>query len=101
MQMVPRKMGRQLDGELGACAESARAAEEVLGQPMDDHSREEARQPESLELARVRSFCSSILKTLAPPLLSEFERTTGLRADAEPFTPRRVNRRSAAAIAGT
>jgi hypothetical protein len=58
-------------------------------------------QGESGELARVKSFCASILKTLAPPLLSEFERTTGLRADAEPFTPKRVTRRSMAAKVGT
>jgi hypothetical protein len=56
---------------------------------------------ESLELARVKNFCSSILKTLAPPLLSEFEWTTGLRVDTEPFTPKRLTWRSVAARAGT
>jgi hypothetical protein len=34
-------------------------------------------------------------------LLSEFDRATGLRADAEPFTPKRVTRRSVAERAGT
>jgi hypothetical protein len=54
-----------------------------------------------MELARVKTLCASILKALAPPLMHELERTTGLSADAEPFTPKRVTRRSAAALVGT
>jgi hypothetical protein len=56
---------------------------------------------EQLELARVKAFCASILKALAPPLMHELERTTGLSADAEPFTPKRVTRRSVAALVST
>jgi hypothetical protein len=56
---------------------------------------------EQLELARVKSLCASILKALAPPLMHELERTTGLSADAEPFTPKRVTMHSAAALVST
>ncbi|KAK1670775.1 hypothetical protein QYE76_058934 [Lolium multiflorum] len=87
MQMIPK--GTHKPGSVLQCAER------------EQDGAEEEHQLECSELARVKSFCSSILKTLAPPLLSEFERTTGLRADAEPFTPKRVTRRSVAALAGT
>jgi hypothetical protein len=40
-------------------------------------------------VARMKEFCSRILKALAPPLLQEVESMTSLRANAEPFTPRR------------
>jgi hypothetical protein len=88
MQMIPKELGHQLEGahrsgSLEACVERV----EPVNTSVLDHEAEE-HQLECSELARVKSFCSSILKTLTPPLLSGFERTTGLRADAEPFTPK-------------
>ncbi|KAK1667747.1 hypothetical protein QYE76_055906 [Lolium multiflorum] len=92
MQLVPRARGHELEREKGGpVGASVADREEVCT----------TRVQEQLELARVKNFCSSILKALAPPLLHEFEKTTGLRADAEPFTPKRVTRRSVAALAGT
>jgi hypothetical protein len=92
MQMVPRAVAHHLGREQDRVVNpSEMDREEVVSE----------REREHLELARVRTFCSSILKALAPPLLQEFEKATGLRADAEPFTPRRVTRRSTAALAGT
>jgi hypothetical protein len=38
------------------------------------------------------TFCSQILKILAPPLLQEVESAASLHASAEPFTPRRSTR---------
>jgi hypothetical protein len=52
---------------------------------------------EGEELSRIKAFCAHMLKTLAPPLLREVESTNKLRADAEPFTPRRMTRRSSSA----
>jgi hypothetical protein len=49
-------------------------------------------------LLKIKSFCASILKTLAPPLLKEIETSSRLRAEAEEFTPRRVTRRSTLAV---
>jgi hypothetical protein len=45
---------------------------------------------EKLALARMKDFCSRLLKSLAHPLLREVE--SSLRANAEPFTPRRSSR---------
>jgi hypothetical protein len=53
------------------------------------------------ELLRIKAFCAHILRTLAPPLLREVESANKLRADAEPFTPRRVTRRSSSATTAT
>jgi hypothetical protein len=103
MQMYPRDLGRQLeDAQQSTSTSSEEVPLRIHTEPAQEFAEAgEVRQGEGLELARVKSFCASILKTLAPPLLSEFERTTGLRADAEPFTPKRVTRRSVAAKAGT
>jgi hypothetical protein len=49
---------------------------------------------EVLAMARIKAFCASILKTLAPPLLREIEASKRLRAEAEPFTPMRVTRQA-------
>jgi hypothetical protein len=46
------------------------------------------------QMARIKAFCASVIKTLAPPLLREVESSAKLRATAEPFTPKRVTRRS-------
>ncbi|KAK1561270.1 hypothetical protein QYE76_000106 [Lolium multiflorum] len=51
------------------------------------------------ETAKLKEFCANIIKTLAPPLLREVQLANTLRADAEPFTPRRVTRRSAGTAA--
>jgi hypothetical protein len=97
--MVPRGLAQQLE-EVERPPEVLVGAEiQVVQQGRDGEPEEEV--VEDLELARIKRFCSSILKALAPPLLSEFERATGLRADAEPFTPKRVTRSSMAARAGT
>lgn len=50
---------------------------------------------DAVALAKIKGFCASILKKLAPPLLKEVE-ASKLRVEAEPFTPR-VTRRAAAA----
>jgi hypothetical protein len=94
MQLVPRKLACQLERE-----ENIQANIDTVDAGREDM--ETSYEHELRELARVKSFCSSILKTLAPPLLQEVEKATGLRADAEPFTPKRVTRRSTAALAGT
>ncbi|KAI5007413.1 hypothetical protein ZWY2020_050858 [Hordeum vulgare] len=43
---------------------------------------------ESAAYAKLKWFCSSLMKKLAPPLLKEVQ-ASNLRAEAEPFTPRR------------
>ena len=43
-------------------------------------------------IARMKIFCASILKKLAPPLLREVEAAPVLRPGAEPFTPSRSGR---------
>jgi hypothetical protein len=76
MQMVPRAVAHHLGREQDRVVNpSEMDREEVVSE----------REREHLELARVRTFCSSILKALAPPLLQEFEKATGLRADAGTF----------------
>ncbi|XBH64439.1 hypothetical protein VPH35_118202 [Triticum aestivum] len=40
---------------------------------------------------KLKAFCSSIVKKLAPPILGEVQAST-LRVEAEPFTPRRTTR---------
>jgi hypothetical protein len=105
MQLVPRDLGHHLEkASEPVLSDDEGESEEVrpmLEVPPAPATVVETCQDESGELARVKSFCASILKTLAPPLLSEFERTTGLRVDAESFTPKRVTRRSMAAKVGT
>jgi hypothetical protein len=54
---------------------------------------------ERMALERMRRFCGTIIKKLAPPLLREVESSSRLRPEAEPFTPRRFTRR-ATALAG-
>jgi hypothetical protein len=101
--MVPRGLAQQLEEVEGSPGGMDGTETQVVQQGRELGPEVEVVVPdqEKLELAKIKRFCSSILKALAPPLLSEFERTTGLRADAEPFTPRRVTRRSMAERAGT
>ncbi|XBJ24516.1 hypothetical protein VPH35_002381 [Triticum aestivum] len=44
---------------------------------------------EALAYVRLKKFCSSIVKKLAPPLL---RKVSALRQEAEPFTPKRTTR---------
>jgi hypothetical protein len=97
MQMVPRGLAHQME----EVARSPDLPVHVEAQGVERPPEVPAPHQEKMELVRIKRFCSSILKTLAPPLLSEFERATGLRADAEPFTPKRVTRKSMAERAGT
>jgi hypothetical protein len=54
---------------------------------------------EEIALWKIKSFCANLLKMLAPPLLKEIESSKDLRADAEPFTPKRLTRSTAASRA--
>jgi hypothetical protein len=103
MQLVPRGLGRQLEEKARTTKVTQREESPIVEVTRDEgpDTAGVVLDREGLELARIKRFCSSILKTLAPPLLSEFERASGLRADAEPFTPKRVTRRSVAERAGT
>jgi hypothetical protein len=74
-------------------AQQVVAQQEQVGDANLEHERQ--------ELAKVRAFCASILKSLAPPLLHEIEKATKLRAEGEPFTPKRVTRRTVATGATT
>lgn len=46
---------------------------------------------EAVAYAKLKSFCSNIIKKLAPPLLKELQ-SSKLRPDATPFTPKRTTR---------
>ncbi|KAI5000966.1 hypothetical protein ZWY2020_010925 [Hordeum vulgare] len=48
---------------------------------------------ESVAYTKLKWFCSSLMKKLAPPLLKEVQ-ASNLRAEAEPFTPRRCTHSS-------
>jgi hypothetical protein len=90
MQLVPR---RARDGPV---------LEEVVVpvRDIEEATAESALQQERAALCRIKTFCSSILKKLAPPLLREVESSSRLRADAQPFTPRRLTRSGAVAAQG-
>lgn len=49
---------------------------------------------EEIAFAKIKRFCTGVLKILAPPLLREVESSTKLCPDAEPFTPVRITRSS-------
>jgi hypothetical protein len=84
MQMVPRRA----HGDPEFVEAIPRVSEDV-------GSAERELQQERMALRRIKLFCASILKKLAPPLLREVESSSGLRADAQPFTPRCMTRSSA------
>lgn len=44
---------------------------------------------EQVALSNIKSFCSGLLKKLAPPLLREIEAANGVRPGQDPFMPRR------------
>lgn len=52
---------------------------------------------EAVAYHKLKSFCSNIIKKLAPPLLKEVQ-ATSLRPEAEPYTPRRNTRAAKKAI---
>jgi hypothetical protein len=80
-------------------AQDGPVLEEVMpGRDREDTSAESALQQERLALCRSKTFCSSILKKLAPPLLREVESSSTLCADAQPFTPKRLTRSGALAV---
>jgi hypothetical protein len=86
MQMVPRRV------------HGSPELEEVAPRVSEgDDTAERELQHERLALGRIKTFCASILKKLVPPLLREVESSSGLRADAQPFTPRRLTRSAAIA----
>jgi hypothetical protein len=86
MQMVPRRV-----------REGPVLEEVTLGMWVVDATERLELQQEKLALCRIRMLCSSILKKLAPPLLREVESSSGLRVEAQPFTPRRLTRSTALA----
>lgn len=48
---------------------------------------------EAVAYGKLKTFCSNIIKRLAPPLLKEVQ-ASQLRPEAEPFTPKRTTRAS-------
>ncbi|KAK1651536.1 hypothetical protein QYE76_069341 [Lolium multiflorum] len=67
----------------------------------DDEQRQSLAEEEKHALDRIKGFCATLLKKLAPPLLRELNTAKELRADAAPFAPRRVTRHSVSATAAT
>jgi hypothetical protein len=55
-------------------------------------------QEEPAAFSRIRSFCSKLIKQLAPPLLREYEIASKLRGDAVLCTPRRITRNNSAGL---
>jgi hypothetical protein len=84
MQLVPRRVAGGPDLEESVFEDSGNNDPELL-----------KLQQERLALCRIGTFCSSILKKLAPPPLRELESSSSLRAEAQPFTPRRLTRSAA------
>jgi hypothetical protein len=67
----------------------------------DDEQRQSIAVEEKQALDRIKGFCATLLKKLAPPLLRELNTAKELCADAAPFTPRCVTRHSASTTAAT
>ncbi|KAM0834673.1 hypothetical protein ACQ4PT_063446 [Festuca glaucescens] len=78
------------DGRVEPLVPTVEAQQNVLGQAQE----QAMHGMENEATARIKTFCANIIKALAPPLLREVESANRLRAEAEPFTPRRVTRRS-------
>ncbi|KAK1663152.1 hypothetical protein QYE76_051311 [Lolium multiflorum] len=95
MQMVPRLEGEHARPEVDNTTELSR--EEASAGHRERNGMSES---ETIAFAKIKAFCANILKTLAPPLLKEVQGATRLCAEAEPFTPRRLTRRSAAIATG-
>ncbi|KAK1697952.1 hypothetical protein QYE76_014649 [Lolium multiflorum] len=69
--------------------------ENMQGRVMDSGMRANMSLQEEAALGRMRRFCASILKKLAPPLLREIESSTSARLGAQTVEPRRVTRAAA------
>lgn len=52
---------------------------------------------EAEAMGKVKLFCASLVKRLAPPLLREIVSVNGMRPGQDPFTPRRQTRSTLAA----
>lgn len=75
-------------------AASVETGEEILNMQIVSSSRNEGMTTQEAEAyAKLKWFCSSLMKKLAPPLLKEVQ-ASSLRPEAEPFTPRRSTRGS-------
>jgi hypothetical protein len=72
-------------------------AQQTSAQPLAHELAVNTGDQELMATSKIRAFCARIIKALAPPLLKEVETANKLNAQAEPFTPRRVTRRSATA----
>jgi hypothetical protein len=72
--------------------------ENMQGVVMNQEIRHSMLVQEEAALGKMRRFCATILKKLAPPLLREIQSSTATRLDEEPVTNWRVTR--AAATAG-
>ncbi|KAM0907365.1 hypothetical protein ACQ4PT_016157 [Festuca glaucescens] len=72
--------------------------ENMQGVVMNQEIRKNMSAQEEAALGKMRRFCATILKKLAPPLLREIQTSTAARLEEEPATNRRVTR--AAATAG-
>jgi hypothetical protein len=66
----------------------------MQGVVMDVAMRSDMVGQEEMALGKMRHFCASILKKLAPPLLKEIESSALLRQENGSVTPRRVTRAS-------
>lgn len=65
----------------------------VHGHTQDEHAVEESLSAKELAaLGNIKSFCSGLLKKLAPPLLKEIEGIWGVQTGQDSFTPRRTTR---------
>jgi hypothetical protein len=71
--------------------------ENMQGKVMDAGLRANLAAQEDVALGKMRRFCASILKKLAPPLLREIESSSAQRQLVEPATPRRLTRAAGAA----
>jgi hypothetical protein len=89
--VAPPSSGQVVDLEVAASTPCMAQMEPVTAAPANNG---ETSGTDQLAVARIKAFCTSVIKTLAPPLLREVESSVKLRATAEPFTPRRVTRRS-------
>ncbi|KAK1618393.1 hypothetical protein QYE76_023910 [Lolium multiflorum] len=72
--------------------------ENMQGVVMNQEIRHSMSVQEEAALGKMRRFCATILRKLAPPLLREIQSSTAAKLEEEPATNRRVTR--AAAMAG-
>jgi hypothetical protein len=87
MQLIPRRV-----------REGPILEEVVPEEGREDTTTERELQQVRLVLCHIKTFCSSILKKLAPPLLREVESSSRLRAEAQSFTPRHLTRSAAMTV---